>query len=87
MIIMISRKGIQRAQLEPSGAKLSISITTKATDIRTHHLEAEHLVIEVVSNRTFKVLPTGVVIACPVETEFAGTEGRTAGDDEGSDVF
>jgi hypothetical protein len=53
MIIMISRKGIQRTQLEPSGAKLSISITTETADIRTHHLEAEHLVIEVVSDRTF----------------------------------
>jgi len=50
-------------------------------------LESEHLVIEVISDRSFKVLPTSVVVTCPMETVFAGAKGGATSYDEWSDVF
>ena len=84
---MISGEGIESAELEPTSAEFDICISSESTDIGSHHLEAKHLIVEVISNWSSQILPAGIVIASPVETIFAWAEGWASGDDERFQVF
>lgn len=84
---MISGEGVESAELEPTSAEFNSCVSSESTDIGSHHLEAKHLIVEVISNWSSQILPAGIVITCPVEAVFAWAKGWTSGDDERFQVF
>lgn len=79
---MISCESVKRTQLEPSRAKLLCGIASKATDIRTNHLNSKHLTVEIISNRSLQIDPFSSVVTSPVEAVFVRAKSCASGDNE-----
>ena len=84
---MIPGKGIDSAELEPSGAEFGVGVPSESTDIGSYHLEAEHLGIEVISDGALQVFPGGTVVSRPVVPELTRTHRGATTDDEGTQAL
>jgi len=84
---MISGEGIKCGQLIPPCTELLSSVSSKATNVGSNHLDSKQLAVEVVSNGPFKERPGCIVVSCPMESIFLGAKSRASGDNEGPDIL
>jgi hypothetical protein len=82
LLVVVPGEGVKGAQLIPSGAELISDVISEPADIRADHLLPPKLVVEVVYDGALQELPSGRVVARPVDGVLAGPEGRTASQDE-----
>jgi hypothetical protein len=79
---VVSGERIEGAQLVPPRTELISHIIREATDISSHYLLSPELIVEVIHDGAPQKLPGGCVVARPVDSIFARSEGGAASQDE-----
>jgi hypothetical protein len=68
---MVSRKRIQRSNLNPSTAKARRRIVEEPANIRPNHRNPKQLKLQDMRNRHLQVLERGLIVPSPVICEFS----------------